>query len=446
MEEMIHRVIAYIAFGLKYPGLIPITRYVNKDQWLSHDLMKTRQEQDLINLIAFAYQNVPYYRQSFDALSLRPESIKTVRDLEKLPILNKRIIKDNWADFIPRNISRVRYVDRSTSGSTGTPFQYRWSRLDLEYSLAVIFRGRGLAGYRLGDRLASLSTRVAPAKPTIRRTLMDFVVNQRSYSCFNITRERTLQNFEALNRFKPEYILSSPLALSIFSKFVFDNNLKMNFRPKAVFTNGERLFDNQRSEIEKVMRASVFDFYGLDDGGISAGECGQRRGFHIDIERGILEVVNDSGEQVINCQGRILATSLHNFALPFIRYDTGDLGIVSDQPCPCGRKAPLLQEIVGRIEGYITTPSGVKIHGAVFAGILSNLKGVHQFQVVQHKPDEVLIKVVPVDSRQIEGINIDELRNTIAEIDRNLRVTLQLISEEGLEYTKAGKYEFVIRK
>jgi len=80
--------------------------------------------------------------------------------------------------------------------------------------------------------------------------------------------------------------------------------------------------------IERVFDVQVFDNYGLGDGGISAFECHLHKGMHIDYERSILQTVNDSGEVVKCAIGRIIATSLYNYAMPFIRYDTGDFGFI----------------------------------------------------------------------------------------------------------------------
>jgi phenylacetate-CoA ligase len=131
---MFHHAIAQLAYSSKFPKLIPITRYLSKSQWLPWERLKERQEQDLRKLIAFVFENIPYYRNCMQSLHLKPQDIKTARDLEKLPVLSRQIIRENWEDFIRKNISRTPYIRRSTSGSTGAPFQYRWSNLDMQYS------------------------------------------------------------------------------------------------------------------------------------------------------------------------------------------------------------------------------------------------------------------------------------------------------------------------
>ena len=97
----------------------------------------------------------------------------------------------------------------------------------------------------------------------------------------------------------------------------------------------------------------VFDTYGLNDGGVSAYECQKHNGMHIDYERSILECADNNGHNIKNAEGKILATSLFNFAMPFIRYDTEDIGIISDNYCSCDCKRPLLIKMLGRKTDYL---------------------------------------------------------------------------------------------
>jgi len=113
---------------------------------------------------------------------------------------------------------------------------------------------------------------------------------------------------------------------------------------------------------------------------------------HIDTERAILEVVNENGEQVIGKIGRILATSLFNYAFPFIRYDTGDLGVLVHSECPCGRKMPLLKEIVGRVTDFLKLNG--KIIGSPVLTVLFGKFDIEQYQIVQETEDSIICRIV----------------------------------------------------
>jgi phenylacetate-CoA ligase len=443
---MLHRFLFAGGCLVKYPGLAPKYLKFQKTQWLTCSELKAMQEQNLVKLIDHCYLHVPYYRNLFDQVRLTPDDIKTISDLEKLPVLTKSTLKSRKEEFTPDNLARIRYLDRSTSGSTGIPYKYRVSKRDWEHSQALILRDRSFAGIMPGDRHAVISCQLPQAKAGPARTFMNFMLNQKSFYYMNVTRERSFEYFRELNRFKPRFLSGGAQPLSLFAKFLRDNDLKLQFTLQAIITNGEKLFNHQRKAIEDVLGAPVYDMYGLDDGGLSACECEVHRGLHIDMERAILEVVDETGRQVFNREGRILATSLQNYAQPFVRYETGDLGIISDRTCRCGRKMPLLEEITGRIEGYIVTTSGIKVHGTIFQAWMDKFDNISQFQVVQEQVDTVLVKVVPEKWEDASVPDTREIQNTLTGIDPKMKVDIELISEDRLEYTSAGKYKFVINK
>jgi phenylacetate-CoA ligase len=443
---MLHRLIFTAGCWVKYPGLIPLYHRLQKTQWLSRDELQARQERYLVRMIDHCYKNVPYYRQLFNQAGLAPADIRTINDLQRLPVLEKQTLKSRPAEFKPANLSGMRYLNRSTSGSTGIPLKFRVSRGDWEYSQALIFRNWGYAGFKPGDRRAGIGWRTPQAKRGLSNSLLDYALNLRSFYCMNVTRENALNYFHALNRYQPQFLQGGPLPVSLFAQFLKDNHLNPQIKLQAVITNGEKLFAHQRQIIEEALGAPVYDWYGLGDGGLSAIECPEHRGLHIDMERSILEVVDEAGRQVVNREGRILATSLHNYAQPFLRYETGDLGIISDQVCGCGRKTPLLKEITGRIEGYIETTSALKVHGSVFQAWIDQFDNISQFQVVQAKADEVVVKIVPQKWESAAVPDIGEIQKNLAVIDPNMKVRIELISADRLEYTAAGKHKFVINK
>lgn len=124
-----------------------------KNQFKTYDELKRDQEQLLRKMIRFTYENVPFYHKVFNNLNIRPEDIKKLEDLEKLPILTKDIIKQNWNEFIPVNLKNMKYYNLTTGGSTGNPLRFRLSKYDRFFSSALLYRGWGYGGYELGDKI-----------------------------------------------------------------------------------------------------------------------------------------------------------------------------------------------------------------------------------------------------------------------------------------------------
>jgi len=437
---MFRKHIFVLGYSLKSPQLLKYYRQFQRTQWCSFSELKERQEKQLRKLIGFVYKNVPYYTKLFNQIGVKPSDITTVNDLERLPILTKQIIKRNWQDFVPKNINKLKYVSGSTGGSTGTPLKYRMSLEDYERGIALLFRGWGYAGYKLGDKVAIIagSSLIPTTKSDLKKKIHGFFLNQRYYSSFDMSEKNLFQYFCDINKWKPDFIRGYASSIYLFAKFIQDNNLRLEFQPKAIFTTAEKLFDKQRYLIEQVFNTKVFDNYGLNDGGISAYECEAHNGLHIDMERAILEVVDNNGKQIINKEGKILATSLYNYDLPFIRYDTGDLGVISDSKCACGRKTFLLKEIVGRVTDFLKLNN--IIIGSPVLTVLMGKFDIEQYQIIQENYDSITCKIIKGKTYKKEDEEF--IRRSFYRHVGKINIKFDYVN--SIPITKSGKYKFII--
>lgn len=413
-----------------------------KSQWYSYPDLKNDQEAKLRNLILFSYENVPYYHKLFKSLNLIPEDIKTIEDLEKLPVLNKEIIKENWEDFKPINLNKMKYYSLATGGSTGTPFQFRLLKHDRFLSGVMLYRGWGYGGYELGDKMVFLagSSLDVGANSRFVNKAHEISRNIRRLSSFDMGNEDMNKYVDTIRSFKPKSIRAYPSSIDVFASFVEDINIDL---PKisAVYTTAEKLFPNMRNHIGDVFDCEVYDAYGLNDGGVGAYECSEHNGLHIDTERSIMEVVDDNGSQMSDGVGNILATSLHNCAMPFIRYNTGDLGHIIEDECGCGRASKLLKEVIGRSVDIFITPEGKQVHGYFLMYIFwQHDAGIKNYQVIQKQIDKILIKIVADDN--FNPANLSLIRRVIESKSSSWNVEFEFV--DSIEVTKAGKYKFVI--
>ncbi len=228
----------------------------------------------------------------------------------------------------------------------------------------------------------------------LRKLVIAHSRNVRYFSSYGMSVDTLSDYVHELNKFKPAYMRGYASSLHALACFVRDRSLSLAFRPKAVFTTAERLLEGQRSTIEESFGAPVFNNYGLNDGGVSAYECQEHAGLHIDMERAILEVVDDQGRQIFGQPGRILATSLHNTVFPFIRYETGDLGVMAPSSCACGRQMPLLTELMGRTTDVLEV-NGRSVGSPVLTVLMGKLD-VEQYQIVQTPGDSLVFRIVRV--------------------------------------------------
>jgi phenylacetate-CoA ligase len=337
---------------------------------------------------------VPYYREIFDRLHLKPSDIRRIEDLEKLPILTKSDIKRNFPMFTPKNLSKLKYYWTQTGGSTGEPLRYRRSDEDRERARALHLRNLGYGGYNLGDKIAVFAggSLIPSHLQQWKRKILELGWAERFYSSYDMSKENLEEYIEDINEFRPKFIYGYATSVYLLAKFIKENDLKLSFQPKAIFTTSEVLLESQRRLIEEVFQSDVYDCYSLNDGGISAYECDEHIGMHIDTERAILEVVDEEGKQIIGKEGRILATSLYNFAFPFIRYDTGDIGIIVDNKCSCGRQTLILKELKGRTTDYLCL-NGVIIGSPVLTLVMGRLD-VEQYQIIQKSQNSIVFNIV----------------------------------------------------
>ena len=439
-----HKSLFIIGYTIKNRNFLKHYNFVKKNEFKSHGELKRCQEEKLQKLIQFSYSNVPYYSKLFKNLKLKPEDIQTTEDLEKLPILTKETIRDNQRDFIPSNLKNQKYVNGSTGGSTGKPLHYKLSMDDECLGLAILYANWGFSGYGLGDKVGVIagSSLMSTAKSKLADNIKAFMMNYKKYSSFDLSDKYMDEIITGLNKFKPKYLRGYASSIYLFSKHIKDEDPNINFHPKGVFTTAEVLFDYQRELIEDVFGCRVFNQYGLNDGGVSAFECEVHKGLHVDMLRSILEVVGEEGNQLgAGGEGHILATSLHNYAMPFIRYDTGDLGVLSGEKCECGRRTPLLEKVVGRVSDFIHTPNGTKIHGEFFSHIFYEFDWVDQFQIVQRKVDEVVVKIVPDREGRVNESDLEQLKTIILNKGGDMDIIVEMV--EYIETTKAGKWKFI---
>lgn len=424
---------------------------LRQSQWKPYYDQKELQEKQLRHMINFVYKDVPYYHKLFNQLKLEPSDIKKVEDLEKLPILTKDIIKKNWEDFKPVNLESMKYSVFPTGGSTGAPFRFRLLKFDRFLSAAMLYRGWGYGGYELGDRMilmggASLDVGIDSYMVTRAHEISR---NIRKLSSYDMGNEDMRRYAEVINSFKPEFIRGYASSINFFSRFINQEKIEIT-APRAIFTTGEKLMPHMRKNIENTFGREVYDTYGMNDGGISAFECSEHNGLHIDAERGIMEVVDNNNLQLEDGVGEVLATSLHNYAMPFIRYNTGDIGHIINDTCGCGRGSKLLKEVIGRQHDMLQTPEGKFVYGGFFNHYLKEIDEAVEFQVVQKKLDKIIINLVlekDLDEKQMDTIRkqLDIIRETVKRKSSGWEVEFKYVDKiERTNY--AGKYKYVINE
>ena len=414
-------------------------KFLMNSQWWSADELKEYQNEKLRALIKHSYENVPYYNELFHSLNLSPDDIQTSNDLYKLPILTKEIIRENIKNkkIIAQNIPTKKMILCSSSGSTGEPLQYFQTKASESFNKACAIRGWYWMGYRLGDRYIKLSQN---PRPKLKR-IQDKVNNCLYLPVKQLTDENFNIIVKAINNYKPVIIRSYPDPLFFLVQFIIKNNIKINSL-KAIATTGNILSKEYREKIENVFNCKIYDSYSCE-GGANVSECYTHECYHSSMEYAITEILNKNNNEAVNGEsGRVITTDLHNYAVPFIRYDTQDYVTKSINKCSCGKQLLSIDKIEGRDSDILVTPNGKWLIVHHFTVYFEWVDSVDQFQVIQNKIDEIniLLKVNEKYTKQIESEILDYWQSYIGD---NVKVKIEVVNEIPL--TNSGKRRFLIR-
>jgi len=423
-------------------------RELEESQWWSRDRILELQNERLKRLIQHAYNNVPYYRRLFDERGLTPNDMQSAKGLVRLPVLTKSEVRNCFKDLTACNIPEKQRVSLITGGSTGKPLHFYRSRQDqLSWSYAAAERSLSWAGYRLGDKLIRLSALrpYCSIKEKFSETSKRFFKRVMQLDPRDISLETLPQYAAKMEGFRPEFIWGAPSAVELVAQFMKKSG-HSNLNLKGVITGAEQLYDRQRQLFTSVFGCQTYSIYSSWEAHAIGGECSYHSGFHISAENVIVEIVDGRGNPVQEGQeGVILITNLHNYAMPFIRYNLEDQGVFTSKSCLCGRGLPLIGKLSGRNVDVIRTRSGKTITGTALVHLFMNPPGVIQFQFFQISYDELVVKLVmdrqyPVS--HLEKVSSEIKKKYLPVLGPGLNIKVEFVDQ--IPATESGKRMAVI--
>ncbi|GAB6194027.1 hypothetical protein JCM39068_37790 [Desulfocastanea catecholica] len=216
-------------------------------------------------------------------------------------------------------------------------------------------------------------------------------------------------------------------------------NKLTDIHPKAVITTAETLLLQQRELIEDVFGRPVFDQYGCAEMALFVSQC-EHGEYHLHPEHGFLEVLNREGEQVVpGEEGRAVCTNFVNMAMPLIRYDLGDLVVMSDKNCHCRRQFPVIQQIVGRFDDILIAPDGRPLGRLTPA--FKDLPGVYESQIIQKDIHSLEIKMV-TDILFTESVMQELIYQLRKRVGKDMNLKIKIV--DNIPKDKNGKFRTVI--
>jgi len=396
-------------------------KWLMETQWLSVKELEEIQNEQLIKLIEHAYQNVPYYTKLFQKLGITPDDIQKRECLKLLPILTKDDIRLNFNDLIAKNHKDFKPILKHTSGSTGEPLKYYIDKNLDALTKAAVRRHWAWCGIGLHDTVAVFRGSLIEDFKEEKKMLVKQIGNDYHFSTFEMTPNVMNDYVGVINKKQPEIIRGYPSSLEILANHINQHGLKVH-SPKVIHTSSEVVLSHQRKQIEKAFMAPLFDWYGHGESTVCAGECEKHNGLHLNLEFGLTEFIKSKEtEQMVNVFN-IISTSLWNFSMPLIRYDTEDLCETSNEKCECGRDLPLIKKLYGRQSDIITGINGIRVSPSSFVHYWKNvvaarISDIKYAQIVQEESHLIRIKLVGKQKESNEKIIKDEITNLLGNSD-----------------------------
>jgi phenylacetate-CoA ligase len=419
-------------------------REISSAPFMSREKIDATRDEKFARLIRYAAENVPFYRRSFDELGIDPADVRAIDGLREAGfVLTKDMLRAGGDALISREYDKAGLEHYETGGSTGMPVTIYMSSDQYARRDAGKYRVEDWVGKPPGTRTTIIWGRTFGAgwAKKLKRRLYWGLRNYQYLSAYDIEEENLLGYVERIRRHRSRFVEAYVSVLYEMAR-VMEAHAVEPPPLEGIITGAEVLYDFQRELIEKSFCCPVYNRYGSSEFKSIASQCEFRKGMHINEDSLIVEVVDDEGRPLVGEPGNIMVTDLENLAMPMIRYRIGDIGVLSDERCECGRNFRMLDRVIGRENDVLVLPDGSRKAGQFVAFKMVGVPGVLRYQVLQRSPDSLHIRLV--ETGEVERDTITEwLRRTYSDVaETGVELSIEFVDD--IPRTGAGKMQFFV--
>ena len=418
-------------------------QYAEIKSAVTEDKLVTFQEKHGQKLLSHAYYNVPYYHSIFDEIGIINNGEADLSKFVEIPILTKEIIRQHREELVSKDYTSRKWYYNSSGGSTGEPIRFiqddvygKWGNAAFSYWYKDIL---DIDEPSVKKVILWTSERdLFQGSIGWKAKIINWLTNTVFLNCFRITKQDMERYVNIINSYKPELIRGFASSLYELCQYAESKNVKIH-TPRFVVSSAAMLSDEMREKIEKVFGTKVCNFYGSREANNLAGEC--REGLmHVLAFHNCIEVLNSLNHPVKEGEeGKVIVTNLHNYSMPFIRYDIGDMAVLGPSRCKCGNPLPTLKKISGRVSDHFIKEDQTIIHGEYFTHLFYLKDWIKAFQVIQEDYQRVRILVVLRDEGRVNESEKNEIDDKIKLVmGQDCQVLWDFVDE--IPKTPQGKY------
>ena len=453
---------------LPKPPLSAIWRHLIRFPGLKPEEARAYQDSRIRHIVRHAYRHVSYYRRLLDRHGINPDDIRTTRDLTRIPITDKSDLqKTPLADLVADTHDPGLLQARSTSGSSGRPFTFRFTARETSTLRTLAFRTNRYYGERLTDKFVAVfllrkSNRGTRFFPDRMFQALGWLQREKVSTIQPLT--AIAEQLAALN---PAFIIAAPGVLIELGKLYRQKFFRLP-KLRVILTSGEVTLPWMKEDIRNYFEVEVLDYYSTVETGIIAWECRETGRYHVCDDSMVLEVVRDGRTVPPGERGEVVLTSLIAEAMPLIRYRLGDIVTRGEPHCSCGRPYSTIDRIQGRMLDYFVLPGGRLVHPYSISYQLTHHllpDRIDQYRLVQESPDRIVFQIVtsvPLDAevfqsfeqkiRKIIGPDVEFCFQKLPQIEINptgkFRIHQSMVSSyyDGLDWDAPQRIDQAIKK
>jgi phenylacetate-CoA ligase len=375
-------------------------------------------------LLRHACDHVPHYRRLFARAGFDPERVHTLADLAAIPMTCRDDLQGAPAmETVAEGLDPAKLVLHRTSGSSGQPLDIRRTWFEEHLLQASRLRVLGAFGFRLTDRRAAVVL-ARHESPTWYGRLG--LLPYEEVHCL-LPPGEVLSSLRAI---RPDILRGYPGTLSWLAGFLTPED-RASIRPRFIATESETLTSDMRARIGEGFGAPVIDFYGSHEFNLIAWECPAGGCYHFSDLTVIAEILKDGRPAEPGEEGELVATALHSFGMPFIRFRLGDQVVRGEARCSCGAPNSTLARVAGRVMDRFALRNGRSVHPYTLINpLLQCAPWLRRYQIVQEDLERLLVKLVPLAGKSPTADDFAGLRQAMVDnLGTSVSVRFEVVDE-----------------